>query len=522
VDGTLMGDTRYAYNSATGELTRVFEDGIDPDFTNGSHTIRIVVTDAQGLSADESTTFTVGTTPSTCLGENTTRVGDDNANTISGIADTQDVVDARGGNDTIQDFANGLINKPYDRFCGGDGEDTFKASSELGDPVVMDGGNDSAGLVDNHSDIVSYKLWTRSPGGTNNGVWVDLGNASPTGDGGGYVEALGLDHILHNISDVEGTLRNDSIDGNEKSNSLYGIDGNDRLVGKAGRDYLEGGAGNDSIDAADGESDTVMGGSGQDTINTQDGVKDTVNCGDGGFDGATVDAGLDVVSNCETADTTAPTGSISINNNAPYTRSTSVTLDLSANDGAGSGVTRMIFSNDGTTWSPMPPTPATPYALTHSWTIGAGDGEKTVYVRFIDDADNYSPIYSDSINLDTVNPLVKSVSPVGTKRVGIRTNVSAYFDATEGNGAEDINPATLNRNSFYLRIKGTTTKVGATYSYDPATDKVILNPKRNLARNKVYQVVMNSGVRDMAGNALDQNRTTAGYQPKVWYFRTVA
>ena len=51
-----------------------------------------------------------------------------------------------------------------------------------------------------------------------------------------------------------------------------------------------------------------------------------------------------------TVDNLAPTGSVVINGNAPATKSTTVTLTLSASDTQGA-VTQMRFSNDGTTFS---------------------------------------------------------------------------------------------------------------------------------------------------------------------------
>ncbi len=98
------------------------------------------------------------------------------------------------------------------------------------------------------------------------------------------------------------------------------------------------------------------------------------------------------------ADTTPPTGTIKINNNAVYTVSAAVTLNLSATD-AGSSVSQMKFSNNNITWS----TPEA-YATTKSWTLTSGDGTKTVYVKYKDVAGNWSSTYSDSIVLDTVPP----------------------------------------------------------------------------------------------------------------------
>ena len=50
-------------------------------------------------------------------------------------------------------------------------------------------------------------------------------------------------------------------------------------------------------------------------------------------------------------DTTPPTGTIIINSNRSATNTPNVTLALTWSDGAGSGVSRMRFSNDGATWS---------------------------------------------------------------------------------------------------------------------------------------------------------------------------
>ena len=97
-------------------------------------------------------------------------------------------------------------------------------------------------------------------------------------------------------------------------------------------------------------------------------------------------------------DATSPTGSISINDDATYANSTSVTLNLNGSD-AGSGVAEMQFSNDGSDWSSWET-----YATTKAWTLTSGDGTKTVYVRYKDNAGNTSGVYSDSIILETVAP----------------------------------------------------------------------------------------------------------------------
>jgi PKD repeat protein len=96
-------------------------------------------------------------------------------------------------------------------------------------------------------------------------------------------------------------------------------------------------------------------------------------------------------------DTTLPTGSININNGTAATNSTKVTLNLTSGD-TGSGLKEMSFSNDGVNFSDPEA-----IAATKSWFLTAGDGDKTVYVKFTDNAGN-SSVFSDTITLDTTPP----------------------------------------------------------------------------------------------------------------------
>jgi hypothetical protein len=98
-------------------------------------------------------------------------------------------------------------------------------------------------------------------------------------------------------------------------------------------------------------------------------------------------------------DTTAPTGSISINSGNAWTTTTSVTLTLTYTD-TGSGIYQVRYSNDGTwdteTWE----TPSS----TKAWTLTTGDGTKTVYYQVKNNAGLISSTYSDTIGLDTTAP----------------------------------------------------------------------------------------------------------------------
>ncbi|MBI4119297.1 MAG: chitobiase/beta-hexosaminidase C-terminal domain-containing protein [Parcubacteria group bacterium] len=99
-----------------------------------------------------------------------------------------------------------------------------------------------------------------------------------------------------------------------------------------------------------------------------------------------------------TIDTTAPTGTFTINNDAAYATSRDVTLNFS---GVSSDVTQLEI-RDGTDGDFQPPVS---YANSYSYTLTSGDEEKTLSVRFTDAAGNQSvETISDSMFLDTASP----------------------------------------------------------------------------------------------------------------------
>ncbi|MCK5562519.1 MAG: hypothetical protein KAJ51_18100, partial [Thermoplasmata archaeon] len=90
--------------------------------------------------------------------------------------------------------------------------------------------------------------------------------------------------------------------------------------------------------------------------------------------------------------------SVVINENAKFTNSTLVTLVLNAYDSL-SGISEMSFSTDTKTWTSWET-----FNWTESMNLSAGDGEKIIYFRVRDKANNTAePIFS-SIILDTTPP----------------------------------------------------------------------------------------------------------------------
>ena len=109
----------------------------------------------------------------------------------------------------------------------------------------------------------------------------------------------------------------------------------------------------------------------------------------------------------EAADSTAPTGSLTINENAPASPWRAATLNLSAHDGV--GVRGYYVSSSATTptagaagWVAV--TTTTSYAGNAAFTLPAGEGIKTVYAWYKDAAGNVSARASDVIFLDWTAP----------------------------------------------------------------------------------------------------------------------
>jgi hypothetical protein len=127
-----------------------------------------------------------------------------------------------------------------------------------------------------------------------------------------------------------------------------------------------------------------------------------------------------------------PTGSITIKGGAEATKSTAVTLTLTASDDT-SGPIRMCISNTMTftTW--------TAFAPTKSWTLTSGNGTKTVNVWFKDVWDNVNATpYSDTIILDTIAPTNGTVTATPGDTVVALDWGTGFTDGGSGIGSYKV------------------------------------------------------------------------------------
>ena len=138
---------------------------------------------------------------------------------------------------------------------------------------------------------------------------------------------------------------------------------------------------------------------------------------------------------------------------------------------------------------------------------------------FVDDVRVYT---CEGSGGDTTPPKVASTSPAnGATGIAPEVNVTATFSEAMDAVTTDGDPSTITSTTFKLvrlNTDGTTTRVTAAVSYDAATKKATLDPSSNLSLGRTYKATVTTGAQDLAGNALDQNSTQAGNQPKNWRF----
>jgi hypothetical protein len=151
---------------------------------------------------------------------------------------------------------------------------------------------------------------------------------------------------------------------------------------------------------------------------------------------------------------------------------------------------------------------------------GTGTGSKvafnatsgTTYQILVDGFSGQQGTFTFHV-IDKAPPKVMSTTPANNVTgVVPGANVIATF-------SEAMQGSSVNTTTFKLKKAGTTTFLGATVTYDPATKRATLNPNNNLQSGVTYVATVTTGAKDLAGNALDQNPTTAGNQAKTWTFK---
>ena len=157
-------------------------------------------------------------------------------------------------------------------------------------------------------------------------------------------------------------------------------------------------------------------------------------------------------------------------------------------------------------------------SATGTWALALLDQGHGVHAYIATATDAFGNVSAPSavktVAVDTVHPRVIRTRPAaGADEVRRGRNVRAFF-------SEPVRPVTIVGANVKLVRVATGATVRARLRYDADTKSVVINPRNDLAANARYKVVIGTGVRDLAGNRLDQNTAKSGNQAKVWRFTT--
>jgi hypothetical protein len=119
----------------------------------------------------------------------------------------------------------------------------------------------------------------------------------------------------------------------------------------------------------------------------------------------------------------------------------------------------------------------------------------------------FTATFTTAAPVDVTPPTVVSITPAaGASNVDINTTVSVMF-------SEAMDPATVGSSSMALKVSSTSSTVAGVFVYDPSTRIVTFTPSGALAYLTAYTMIVSTGARDLAGNAIaatfSSNFTTA-------------
>ena len=175
-------------------------------------------------------------------------------------------------------------------------------------------------------------------------------------------------------------------------------------------------------------------------------------------------------------DTLAPAGvTLSINSGAEYTTKPAVQLTIGTSDEPTTGYQMKIWG-DITDASSEASASWQTYTTAKSVTLTTGDGLKTVHIKVRDDVGNESSEVTDTINLNTVVPVVTITGPDKTKISKVATFDSSVFSFSVDSDFEEykvcVVPNTNSQESAGTIIPtdgGSTNTSGSDGSYKAST-----------------------------------------------------
>ncbi|WP_299823594.1 Ig-like domain-containing protein [uncultured Pontibacter sp.] len=190
-----------------------------------------------------------------------------------------------------------------------------------------------------------------------------------------------------------------------------------------------------------------------------------------------------------TIDKSLPIANLIINGDASSATSADVTLTLTYQDGEGSGVTDMRFSNDAQNWSAWETA-----AETKAWSVTDGDSYKVIYAQLRDAAGNVATTKA-GITLDATAPSLISINR-HTPSAATTNATSLTYRITFSEPVSGLSIA-----AFKLSSTGTATGVISTVtSYSTTAFDVVVSGATGDGTISLMLKDDGAGIVDVAGN----------------------
>jgi hypothetical protein len=141
-------------------------------------------------------------------------------------------------------------------------------------------------------------------------------------------------------------------------------------------------------------------------------------------------------------------GTITINANAPYTKNTSVTLNLAVKDEAGVTGYRIANGEDASGGTAVDVASTNDFSADVPWTLPTGDGVKTVSMQYRVGANSWSRNSRDSILLDQTPPEITLTGVTDGDVVYLPDTITPFFSATDDLTPPPTVTAKLNGSPF--------------------------------------------------------------------------
>lgn len=135
---------------------------------------------------------------------------------------------------------------------------------------------------------------------------------------------------------------------------------------------------------------------------------------------------------------------------------------------------------------------------TYYFVVLARDEAENISIPVLDNDEVSATTLASVVEADTTPPVVSSSRPVeGAINIAVDTNIVVTF-------SEDMDGTSINSTTVTLTKVAGGSQVSGEVSYNPSTETLTFDPTANLTAGTSYRLTLTTGVKDNAGNPLEQ------------------